>query len=101
MKTTNDFLNVSSDAFGVDPNGNIRPERNSPTLVDLDPIFFGTVKQLRERFPYGPPSLLECSSLSVRGDVCFGRNVSCQGAVNISTDHPLIIPDGSRLSGKI
>ena len=101
VKTTNDFLNVSSDAFGVDSNGNIRPERNSPTLVDLDPIFLGTVKQLRERFPYGPPSLLECSSLSVRGDVCFGRNVSCQGAVNISTDHSLVIPDGSRLSGKI
>lgn len=101
VKTTNDFLNVSSDAFGVDSNGNIRSERKVPTLIDLDPIFFSTVEQLHERFPYGPPSLLECSSFSVRGDVCFGRNISCEGGVNISTDNALVIPDGSRLSGNM
>lgn len=101
VKTTSDFLNVSSDAFVLKSDGTIRGERKISTQIDLDPIYFRTAEQLFERFPYGAPSLRNCSSLSVRGDVRFGRNVICEGKVNIAIDRPLKIPDGSRLSGEV
>ena len=56
--------------------------------IDLDPRFFGKVDQLDERFPQGVPSLLDCQSLTVVGDVRFEKDVKIIGNVIIENKGP-------------
>ncbi len=55
---------------------------------------------LRRRFPHGAPSL-RTTSLTVEGDVRFGRNVAIKGAVRLVNDgaEPLVIEDGAVITG--
>ena len=48
----------------------------------LDPQWFKLVADFDARFPHGPPSLVECESLTVDGDVRFGRDVVVRGTVD-------------------
>ena len=52
-------------------------------VISLDPKYYKLIDQMEARFPYGPPSLLECERLTVKGDVRFGRGVVCRGAVEV------------------
>jgi UTP--glucose-1-phosphate uridylyltransferase len=104
VKTTDDLLGVWSDAFVLTEDFRIvsNPERTLPTLdIVLDKRYFRFVSQLADRFPHGAPSLLQCVSLRVEGDVRFGRDVICNGDVHISvTDgNSLMIEDGTVLEG--
>ena len=47
------------------------------------------------RFAHGVPSLRDCDSLRVRGDVSFGAGVVCRGDVLI--EGPVAVPDGAVL----
>jgi UTP--glucose-1-phosphate uridylyltransferase len=80
-KTTNDLLVLRSDAWRLA--GGARLELAAPEVpvVSLDDDFYKLVGDFEQRFPDGPPSLIECSSLKVVGDVTFGAGVVVKGDV--------------------
>jgi len=85
VKSSNDLLAVRSDAYVLTPEHHIipNPQRRGELVVDLDPRFYRLVDDLEARFPQGAPSLLACTSLTVRGDVRFGAGVRLVGQVLI------------------
>jgi UTP--glucose-1-phosphate uridylyltransferase len=95
-KTTNDLLVLRSDAWRVA--GGARLELAAPDvpLVSLDDDFYKLVGQFEERFPAGPPSLIECTSLTVKGDVTFGAGVVVRGDVVVEGVER--VEDGQTLS---
>ena len=67
-------------------------------LVTLDDANYGLIADLRRRFPHGAPSLIHATSLSVSGDITFGKGVVVEGAVKLTaTTGPRTIPDGAFL----
>ncbi len=91
VKTTNELLAVRSDAFILtdDYRVMLHPQRAGRTVVvDLDPKFYKLIDQFDARFPYGPPSLLHCDRLVVRGDVVFGKGIAMEGEVEIINEDP-------------
>ena len=105
VKTTNELLAVRSDAYVLNPDHTLtlHPDRKGkPCVVNLDRTYFKTVDQLDERFPAGPPSLLQCESLHVEGDVRFGEGVQCEGAVRILNHTPVQVKveDEARVEGE-
>jgi UTP--glucose-1-phosphate uridylyltransferase len=104
VKTTNDLLALRSDAFLLDEHHNVAvaPERRrGPLFVDLDPDFYKLLGGFEERFPQGPPSLLDCERFTVRGDVVFGRGVVARGRVEIDRagEGSARVDDGTLLEG--
>ena len=100
VKTCNELLAIRSDCFILSEEGKLRinPARSSgPIKIDLDPEFFGKFDQLEERFKNGIPSLLNCGSLTVKGDVCFGKDIQITGNVKITNSLPsrVCIEDGT------
>jgi UTP--glucose-1-phosphate uridylyltransferase len=103
VKTTADLLRVRSDAYRRDAEERIVPAAGGlggAIAIELDPRFFRTVAELDLRTPHGPPSLLHCRRLAVRGDVRFGRGVVIEGdvALEAPVGARLDVPDGARLS---
>lgn len=101
VKTTNDLLAVRSDAFRLTDDYRVMPE-NEQLVVSLDRAFYKFVGQLDGRFPHGAPSLIECDTLTVEGDVKFGRGVVCQGDVHLvnQTKRQVSISTSASLNGK-
>lgn len=101
VKTTNDLLPVRSDAYVLTGEFHVRlaPERDEPPAVDLDPEFYKLVDRFDARFPSGPPSLLRCRDLVVRGDVTFGASVVLRGSVRIEASAPARIASGATVEG--
>ena len=104
VKTTNDLLALRSDAFVLDERGNVvvAPERSrGPLFVDLDPGFYKLLGGFEERFPQGPPSLVDCDRFTVHGDVMFGRGVVARGRVDIDRagEGSVRVDDGTLLEG--
>ena len=102
VKTTSDLLRVRSDAYRRDDEERVLPAPGGlggAIEIDLDGRFFRTVAQLDERTPHGPPSLVGCRRLVVRGDVRFGRGVVMAGEVALEAPPGgrLEIPDGAVL----
>lgn len=92
VKQCNDLLAVRSDCFEFDQNGgslkinskrfeNGRPET---VLVDLDPRYYGKIDLFEDHFNDGVPSLVDCDSLTVVGDVLFEGDVTISGRVRIT-----------------
>lgn len=105
IKKTNDLLDVRSDNYILTGTFQIVPNPKRPygrIVINLDPAYYQLIDQLEARFPYGPPSLLECERLTVKGDIKFGRGVKLKGSVELinSTDRQLEIPNGAEISGK-
>jgi UTP--glucose-1-phosphate uridylyltransferase len=105
VKTTDDLLAVRSDATIISAGDIIvpNPARSiaGPPIVRLDPRFFRMIADFEARFPAGAPSLRDCASLTVEGDVKFGAGVVCRGDVNLVNRLPgqLVIADGTILEG--
>ena len=102
VKTTDDLLALWSDAYvlGDDMHMNLHPARKGkPVVVHLDPAYFGAYENLKARIPDGAPSLVDCESLTVKGDFKFGRNVAVKGAIHLKNFGPeqKLIPDNSIL----
>jgi len=100
VKNTNDLLAVRSDAFELTDDSRVvlADGLTSPPVIRLDPAFFRNLDDFDRRFPFGPPSLVGCTSLTVQGDVSFGREVVIEGEVTIrGGDQPSRIPDGTVL----
>ncbi|QGJ69057.1 UTP--glucose-1-phosphate uridylyltransferase [Planctomycetales bacterium 10988] len=103
VKTTSDLLTVQSDAYTL--NEAFRLEKSNPAqkgpLVQLDAQFYKLVSDFNQRFAQGPPSLKDCESLFVEGDVYFGKSVQCLGEVELKNKlpEPVSIDDKSELQG--
>ncbi len=87
VKTTNELLAIRSDAYILTSDYRIilNPERTlPPPVVTLDSKYYKLIQDLESRFPEGVPSLLNCKSLSIEGDIKFGKNVVIEGDVQLS-----------------
>jgi UTP--glucose-1-phosphate uridylyltransferase len=110
VKKTDDLLAVWSDAYVLTPEYHVvlQAERGGiPPTVELDSTHYRFVGSLDKHFPFGAPSLLNCSSLRVEGEFVFGRGVSVNGDVlfrNLNDDcmpvpAGLIVRDGTWPNG--
>src|SRR5689334_11375101 len=103
VKTTSDLLALRSDAYVITEESHIEPAegRDGPPVIDLDDDHYKLLRDFEARFPAGPPSLVRCERLSVKGDVEFGADVVVRGAVTVEHDGDgrLRIDDGTVLEG--
>jgi UTP--glucose-1-phosphate uridylyltransferase len=90
VKTCNDLLAVRSDCFVYteDQSLQLNPERKKlgwteVVKVKLDPKYYSKIDDLDKRFGDGIPSLVDCDSLTVEGDVGFEKDVTIKGSVSI------------------
>jgi UTP--glucose-1-phosphate uridylyltransferase len=99
VKTTDDLLVLRSDAYELTEERHVvlADGRESAPLVDLDDDCFKLVRDFDAHFPAGPPSLVGAESLTVNGDVTFGRDVVVRGAVTV--EGPRRLDDGEVLEG--
>jgi UTP--glucose-1-phosphate uridylyltransferase len=104
VKSCNDLLALRSDCYVLEENENLKinPQRltaNRPDTIKikLDPKFYGKIDLLEERFQEGLPSLVDCESLSIEGDVYFEENVTIKDRVSIKNSHnsPAVIKKGT------
>ena len=98
VKTTSHLLVVRSDAYELADDWTVQlaAGREAAPLVELSDEF-KLLHDFEERFPAGPPSLVEAERLEVEGDVRFGTDVVVRGRVRV--EGPASIPDGAVLEG--
>lgn len=111
VKKCNDLLALWSDAYILTDDFRVRldPRRHSGVapagdpLVTLDDRYYTLIDDMQARFPHGAPSLLHCRSLTVCGDVYFGKGVVVEGDATVcnQSDGPLWIADGALLTGEV
>ena len=106
VKKCNDLLAVRSDCYVLSETGRLtlnpeRRRRNRPEVIEieLDSKYYKKIDQFDRRFPAGPPSLVDCESLTVNGDVVFKADVVVCGRVAIDnrTGQPVTIEAGTVL----
>jgi len=106
VKKCNDLLAVRSDGYVLSESGSLtvnpeRRRRGRPAVIeiDLDPDFYKKIDQFDQRFPAGPPSLVDCESLTVEGDVVFGAGVAVSGNVTLRnrSGNPVTVEPGTTL----
>ena len=89
VKKCNELLSIRSDRFIFSKENNLvlNPKVRSKIIqIDLDPRYYGKIDLFDERFIHGIPSLMDCESLTILGDVRFERNVTIKGRVVITND---------------
>jgi UTP--glucose-1-phosphate uridylyltransferase len=106
VKKCHDLLALWSDCYVLTDDYLViqNPERKAgPLILNLDGKYYKKIDQLKARFPNGAPSLVECKSLDVKGDVLFGQNVVVRGNLVISNQckDQVRIPDGSLLENDL
>ncbi len=106
VKSTNDLLAVRSDCYTLTDQYHVvpNPECHMDKLsIDLDMGYYKRIDDFESRFPFGPPSLVGCNSLQVKGDFNFGSNVKLEGRVALinSGEMPFVIEDQVRLQGEL
>jgi len=99
VKTTSDLLVLRSDAYRLTGDARLvlAEGRDAAPLVSLDDAYFKRLRDFDERFPAGPPSLVEAERLDVVGDVRFGAGVVVRGSVRV--EGPAVLDDGTVLEG--
>ncbi len=90
VKTCNDLLAMRSDCFVFTSKKNLRmnPDRKisdeqETIKINLDPGFYGKIDDFDKRFAEGTPSLVDCYTLNIEGDVRFEKDVRIKGSVTI------------------
>ena len=99
VKSCQDLLVLRSDCFGLNDAYHLvqcNPGQTLP-IVQLDQHFYKVISDFEQRFPAGSPLLQQCSALTVTGDVTFGADVSCTGAVTIRAAAAAHIEAGTQL----
>jgi len=98
VKTSNNLLVVRSDAYELADDWTVQlaAGRDAAPIVELSDDY-KLLRDFEDRFPAGPPSLVEADRLEVDGDVHFGRDVKVRGSVHV--EGPAEIPDGTVLEG--
>ena len=100
VKTTSDLLVLRSDAYELTSDSQVRlasARDGRIPIASLDEDHFKLLRDFEAHVPAGPPSMIACDRLTVRGDVTFGAGVVCRGTVEV--DGPLRIEDGAVLEG--
>ncbi|CAF0749041.1 unnamed protein product [Adineta ricciae] len=104
VKTTSDLLLVMSNLFTIHRGILVMNQQRSFPSVPLVKLAtsFNKVKDFLSRFQ-SIPDCLELDSLTVSGDVTFGKGVSLRGTVIIIANHGdrIDIPTGAILENKI
>lgn len=104
VKKNSDLLVLWSDAYRLtsDYRLTLVEECLAPPQADLDDRFYQQIADLQRHFPYGAPSMRRCRSLTVQGEVYFGRDVCVEGDVVIKNENeqPIHIPDHTHLTGR-
>ena len=104
VKSCNDLLALRSDCYVLGEKNNLKiaPKRQATRGADtikirLDPNFYGKIDLLEERFKEGLPSLVDCKSINIDGDVYFEGDVTIKDSVSIknSQDSPAVIKKGT------
>jgi len=101
VKKNNDLLVLLSDVYRLSDSYNMELACERQPLVNLDPKYYQLIGDMQARFPHGAPSLINCTSLRVVGDVHFGRDIVMEGNVEVinNDDEPMYIADGTILRG--
>lgn len=99
VKTTNELLLMRSDIYRLSESYELESQiEHEDPFVDLGPSY-AFIQDFEDHFARGVPSLRECETLRVRGDLRFGADVACVGDVDVVAEVPSLVPDGSRLTG--
>jgi len=99
VKKCQDLLVLWSDYYVLTESSTIikNPKSKFESLkIDLDDRYYKTIDQLKERFPHGTPSLIDCNSLKIEGNVYFGKGIVINGNINIVSHAPkkVSLPEG-------
>ncbi len=103
VKATSDLLGVRSDAYTLTPDFHVvlAPERNGqPPVIELDSAHYKLLADFEDHFPGGAPSLINCESLTVKGDVLFGSEITVLGEMTVDSGGPgkAAVSDGTTLT---
>ena len=106
VKKCNELLVIRSDRFIYSDQNGLQANRErlgEQIQVDLDPRYYTMIDAFDARFPFGPPSLAACESLTVSGNVFFGKNIALKGNVVIrhSGGAAGYIPDDKVIEGTL
>jgi UTP--glucose-1-phosphate uridylyltransferase len=89
VKKCNDLLSIRSDRFIFSKEDHLvlNPKTKTTDIqIDLDPKYYGKIDLFDERFSSGIPSLINCESVTVKGDVRFESGISVKGRVVIENN---------------
>jgi UTP--glucose-1-phosphate uridylyltransferase len=96
VKTTNDLLAVRSDAYVTADEDSVlllaASRQGLPPRIDLDPQRYMLVEGFERLFSHGPPSLIDCSALHVRGAVLFEPGTIIEGEVTVENGSGTVRP---------
>ena len=106
VKNTNDLLAVKSDRYLLNDKFQLvpNPKRKMDAIrIDLDPAYYRFIDRFENHFPFGAPSLVDCESLKIEGDVRFGSQVKLKGWVALSNTgrESFEIEDRQRIQGEL
>ena len=85
VKTTDDLLVLRSDYYRLDADQALHLVGPQLPFVALGPCY-KTIAGFEQRFPHGPPSLVNARSLVIRGDWVFGHGVRILGDVELGPE---------------
>jgi UTP--glucose-1-phosphate uridylyltransferase len=71
--------------------------------IHLDSKIYRKIDEYKKRFSKGVPSLIDCRSLTIEGDVAFEKNVILKGeaAIRNRTKSQVVIPCGCIIEGEL
>ena len=106
VKNCNDLMVVRSDRFVLTKEKGLisNPDRKMGAInIKLDPEYYAKIDFFNKRFINGIPSLIDCESLSVEGDVLFEKNVTIKGKVLIKNTGKFqaVIKEGSVIESDV
>ena len=101
VKKCQDLLSIRSDCYLLTKNNRLvlNPKRKMPPpKITLDPAYFSHLDDFNHRLQWSP-SLVDCVSLNIVGNIYFQKNVTITGKVTITNpgDSPVTIPSGSKI----
>ncbi|GMH43066.1 hypothetical protein BSKO_10988 [Bryopsis sp. KO-2023] len=85
VKTCSDLFSLRSDAYTVTPEHTVVLAGEKGPLVKLDDKFYKLVDKM-EALVKAPPSMRECTSLTVKGSILFAPGVLFKGDVKLEND---------------
>jgi len=102
VKKCSDLLAIRSDCYRFGEHGELvpNPQRTlPPPVVSLDSGHYDRIDRFDARFARGVPSLLACRTLTIKGDVRFGGNITIKGSITIRNpgNSQAEIPDGTTI----
>jgi len=98
VKTTDDLLVLRSDCYQLDDDDLVQQVSAHLPFVELGPEY-RLIDGFEARFPDGVPSLVEATSLVVRGDWTFGADVRVVGDAELGPGGGTV-PSGTTLTGR-